>query len=113
MQSVTSNAVAEALYNAETYTAISGLTLYKIGRIVYGQLYKAFSGSSPITVGVLPAKWRPIKDCRVCFMNNASDTPKGQFIVYNVDGAIRLYQEGGGGTLSYTVVVSFSYFTET
>jgi len=112
MQSVTSNAVAEALYNVETYTAISGLTLYKIGRIVYGQLYKAISGSSPITVGVLPAKWKPIKDCRVCFIVNVSDNPGGQFIIYHEDGLIRLYK-GGGGSMSYTVVVSFSYFTET
>lgn len=100
------------MYNVETYTVTSGLTLYKIGRIVYGQLYKALSGSSPISLGVLPAKWRPIKDCRVCFMENATDTPKGQFIVYDVDGAIRVYKSNGG-SFNQTVVVSFSYFTET
>jgi hypothetical protein len=70
------------------------------------------SGSSPISLGVLPAKWRPIEDCRVCFMENTTDNPLGQFIVYNVDGKIRVYKSNGG-SFNHTVAVSFSYFTET
>ena len=110
MQSVTSNAVYESLNTIETYTGISGLTLYKIGHLVFGSFRQNVTSSSPYIAGTLPEIWRPKNDYRHFFMNNTNDTYYGQVIIYE-NGQMAFYKSAGGSFSSIVVVTSFCYMS--
>lgn len=111
MQSVTSNAVAQALTQIETYDGISGMGFYKLGRLCWVTFAATVSGASPVIWSQnVPAKFRPINvdGGRNVYINNNIDTPEGQFIVYP-NGEVRLYK-GTGGTINCRVVAQVFYF---
>ena len=113
LQSVSSNAVAKALTQIETYSGISGMVFYKLGRLCWATFYSTVNGTSPVVwTQNVPAKFRPIlgNGGRTVYFNNSIDTPEGQFIIYQ-NGEVRLYK-GNGGTINCSVVAQVFYFVD-
>ena len=113
MQSVSSNAVAKALTQIETYSGISGMVFYKLGRLCWATFSSTVNGTSPVVwTQNVPAKFRPIlgNGGRTVYFNNSIDTPEGQFIIYQ-NGEVRLYK-GNGGTINCSVVAQVFYFVD-
>ena len=81
-QPATSNAVYSALNDIETYTSITGLTLYKIGHLVFGTYSRYLITSNPFEAGTLPSAWRPKINYQVALINSSNDILVGQLIVY-------------------------------
>ena len=113
MQSVSSNAVYNALNVATRVEPISGLFIYKIGRFCYFEMSKEVSGTSPIVFGIkLPQGYIPQgSSCRFTYINNGTDMPEGQLGFYT-DGNIRMYK-GNGGTINCTAKCNGMYLATT
>lgn len=91
MHSVTSGAVYSALNTIETYTSITGLTLYKIGHLVFGTYSRYLTTSNPFEAGTLPYAWRPKVNYQVALINSSNDILVGQLIVYSSNGKVTLW----------------------
>ena len=109
MHSVTSGAVYSALNTVETYTSITGLTLYKIGCLVFGKYFYNINSSSPFTLGgILPTAWRPRIDCQVALINSSDDIVVGQLVIYKSNGEIKLWNGGGNfNGRNYTANITY------
>ena len=110
MQSVTSNAVAEALYNVETWSD-SGVSLHKIGKIVYGYYVGLLSGSGGKNITTVPSSFKPIEDIRNALINNVTDNFAGQFIIRASNGQVEAYPAENGSFTGGQYICSFMYTT--
>ena len=98
MQSVSSNAVYKALTEIETYSGISGVSFYKLGRLCWAVFAGSVNAISPVVwTQDVPSKFRPIDSngARVAYLRNDTDTPDGQFIIYP-NGQIQIWKSNGG-----------------
>ena len=64
MHSVTSNAVKSAIdaatVNISEYTDITGLNVYKVGKVIFLRLYRSQTSGNEVTLGSLPEGYRPV-----------------------------------------------------
>ena len=108
MQSVSSNAVYNETQKITSWSG-NGVYLYKIGKFVFGTFTTTLSGSSPAYISY-PSEFTPINEVRCAFLNNSSDMPSGQFIVYT-NGSIGVWLGGGGSFPNAVLKCSFMYIT--
>ena len=109
MQSVTSNAVNAAALNISEYTNITGLNVYKVGKVVFIRLYRAQTSGNEVTLGSLPEGYRPVTIVRGILIKQENITPTGEItILYNGDVKITNI---GGSNFNGTYVAEVCFFT--
>ena len=109
MQSVTSNAVSEAL-NTISDETVGILRVRKYGRVVSVFCTSPYTGASGSFVTTLPEKYRPTNTsgARVPLINNSNDAYFGQGIIAQT-GVVQFYKIGGGSFSGETVVANWTY----
>ena len=109
MQSVTSNAVAEVTTKITSWEQ-SGISCFKVGKVIFVQVAKPLSGSSPVTVATIPEDFRASYNIRGVLLRNDNDQPCGQGVL-QPDGKINAWLQNSGN-FSGTYVLTFSFIKD-